>query len=25
MRYRSFRAWDCTFQPYNGPRRRCRL
>nr|WP_319484736.1 BA14K family protein [uncultured Cohaesibacter sp.] len=24
-RYRSFRAWDCTYQPYHGPRRRCRL
>nr|WP_321458202.1 BA14K family protein [uncultured Cohaesibacter sp.] len=24
-RYRSFRAWDCTYQPYNGPRRRCRM
>nr|WP_321454423.1 BA14K family protein [uncultured Cohaesibacter sp.] len=24
-RYRSFRAWDCSYQPYNGPRRRCRL
>lgn len=24
-RYRSFRASDCTFQPYNGPRRRCRF
>lgn len=23
-RYRSYRAWDDTFQPYNGPRRRCR-
>ncbi|PLW77207.1 BA14K family protein [Cohaesibacter celericrescens] len=22
--YRSFRAYDCTFQPYNGPRRVCR-
>ncbi|WP_320143255.1 BA14K family protein [uncultured Cohaesibacter sp.] len=25
IRYRSFRAWDCSYQPYNGPRRRCRL
>jgi hypothetical protein len=25
QRYRSFRASDCTFQPYNGPRRRCRF
>ncbi|WP_316860846.1 BA14K family protein [uncultured Cohaesibacter sp.] len=24
QRYRSFRAYDCTFQPYNGPRRYCR-
>lgn len=24
-RYRSFRASDCTFQPYHGPRRYCRL
>jgi hypothetical protein len=23
-RYRSYRAWDNTFQPYNGPRRLCR-
>jgi len=23
-RYRSYRAWDNTFQPYNGPRRQCR-
>jgi len=22
-RYRSYRAWDNTFQPYNGPRRLC--
>lgn len=22
-RYRSYRAYDNTFQPYNGPRRRC--
>ncbi|OOG70096.1 Lectin-like protein BA14k [Ensifer sp. M14] len=22
-RYRSYRAWDNTFQPYNGPRRAC--
>ena len=22
-RYRSYRAWDNTFQPYNGPRRPC--
>ncbi|HSO47602.1 MAG TPA: BA14K family protein [Rhizobiaceae bacterium] len=22
-RYRSYRAWDDTFQPYNGPRRYC--
>jgi hypothetical protein len=22
-RYRSYRAWDDTFQPYNGPRRPC--
>ena len=21
--YKSFRAYDCTFQPYNGPRRYC--
>ncbi|MEW9836586.1 BA14K family protein [Mesorhizobium sp. ZMM04-4] len=21
--YRSYRAWDNTFQPYNGPRRQC--
>jgi hypothetical protein len=21
--YRSYRAWDNTFQPHNGPRRRC--
>lgn len=21
--YRSFRKWDCTYQPYNGPRRLC--
>ncbi|SNY90156.1 BA14K-like protein [Cohaesibacter sp. ES.047] len=24
-RYRSFRGSDCTFQPYNGPRRYCRM
>nr|WP_321454860.1 BA14K family protein [uncultured Cohaesibacter sp.] len=24
-RYRSFRAYDCTYQPYNGPRRYCRM
>nr|WP_321461961.1 BA14K family protein [uncultured Cohaesibacter sp.] len=24
-RYRSFRASDCTYQPYNGPRRYCRM
>ena len=24
-RYRSFRARDCSFQPYEGPRRRCTL
>ncbi|WP_316859424.1 BA14K family protein [uncultured Cohaesibacter sp.] len=24
-RYRSFRAWDCSYQPYNGPRRLCRM
>jgi hypothetical protein len=24
-RYRSFRASDCTFQPYHGPRKYCRL
>lgn len=24
-RYRSFRARDCSFQPYHGPRRRCNL
>ncbi|MCI4664467.1 MAG: BA14K family protein [Neomegalonema sp.] len=24
-RYRSFRASDCSFQPYRGPRRRCGL
>lgn len=24
-RYRSFRARDCSFQPFNGPRRRCSL
>ena len=24
-RYRSFRSSDCTFQPYNGPRRYCGL
>lgn len=24
-RYRSFRASDCSFQPYHGPRRRCTL
>ncbi|MEL6317681.1 MAG: BA14K family protein [Pseudomonadota bacterium] len=24
-RYRSFRASDCTFQPFEGPRRRCAL
>nr|WP_319515272.1 BA14K family protein [uncultured Cohaesibacter sp.] len=24
-RYRSFRASDCTFQPYNGPRKYCRM
>jgi hypothetical protein len=23
-RYRSYRAWDNTFQPYYGPRRQCR-
>ena len=23
-RYRSYRAWDNSFQPYNGPRRQCR-
>lgn len=23
-RYRSYREWDNTFQPYNGPRRQCR-
>lgn len=23
-RYRSYRAWDNTYQPYNGPRRQCR-
>jgi hypothetical protein len=23
QRYRSYRAWDNTFQPYNGPRRYC--
>jgi hypothetical protein len=23
-RYRSYRDWDNTFQPYNGPRRECR-
>nr|WP_319472575.1 BA14K family protein [uncultured Cohaesibacter sp.] len=23
--YRSFRAWDCSYQPYGGPRRRCRM
>lgn len=22
-RYRSYRAWDNTFQPYNGPRKQC--
>ncbi|MEO5323636.1 BA14K family protein [Mesorhizobium sp. CC13] len=22
-RYRSYRAWDNTYQPYNGPRRQC--
>lgn len=22
-RYRSYRAWDNSFQPYNGPRRQC--
>lgn len=22
-RYRSYRVWDNTFQPYNGPRRQC--
>ncbi|MBN8934661.1 MAG: BA14K family protein, partial [Rhizobium pusense] len=22
-RYRSYRAYDNTFQPYNGPRRQC--
>ncbi|MGI2036109.1 BA14K family protein [Rhizobium panacihumi] len=22
-RYRSYRAYDNTFQPYNGPRQRC--
>lgn len=24
-RYRSYRAYDNTFQPYNGPRQQCRL
>ncbi|WP_319530960.1 BA14K family protein [uncultured Cohaesibacter sp.] len=24
-RYKSFRASDCTYQPYNGPRTYCRL
>ncbi|TLP43125.1 MULTISPECIES: BA14K family protein [Cohaesibacter] len=24
-RYRSFWPQNCTYQPYNGPRRRCRL
>ncbi|MFD2258907.1 BA14K family protein [Chelativorans composti] len=24
QRYRSYRAYDNTFQPYNGPRRPCR-
>ncbi|WP_319532962.1 BA14K family protein [uncultured Cohaesibacter sp.] len=24
-RYRSFRSSDCTYQPYHGPRRYCRL
>ncbi|MGH6760306.1 MAG: BA14K family protein [Phyllobacterium sp.] len=24
QRYRSYRAYDNTFQPYNGPRRQCR-
>ena len=24
-RYRSFDPYDCTFQPYNGPRRYCRM
>lgn len=24
-RYRSFRAYDCSFQPYRGPRRLCRM
>nr|WP_319390876.1 BA14K family protein [uncultured Cohaesibacter sp.] len=24
-RYRSFRAYDCTYQPYNGPRTYCRM
>lgn len=23
-RYRSYRAWDNTYQPYHGPRRQCR-
>lgn len=23
-RYRSYRAWDNSWQPYNGPRRQCR-
>lgn len=23
--YRSYREWDDTYQPYDGPRRRCRL
>ncbi len=23
-RYRSYRSWDNTFQPYHGPRRACR-
>jgi hypothetical protein len=23
-RYRSYRAWDNSFQPYHGPRRQCR-
>ncbi|MBA8843746.1 hypothetical protein HD884_003653 [Ochrobactrum intermedium] len=22
-RFRSYRSWDNTFQPYNGPRRQC--
>ncbi|TIR42250.1 MAG: BA14K family protein, partial [Mesorhizobium sp.] len=22
-RYRSYRAWDNTFQPYGGPRQQC--